>query len=424
MQYRKDQKSGNNLSVLGLGCMRLPRNSKGSDDMGKAERLICDAIEMGVNYFDTAYLYGKSEEILGAALTKSGQRENIFLATKLPHQKCKTYEDFDRFFNEQLAHLQTDYFDYYLIHNLSSMDSFDRLLDLGIESWIAKQKTAGRIRQIGFSFHGSQHMFMELLDRFDWDFCQIQYNYMDENYQAGRKGLQRAYEKGLAVIVMEPLFGGKLATGLPKQAIKLFNEADSSRTPVAWALEWLWDQPEVTVVISGMSTKEQLDENVETAGKASVGMLTEQDKATIAEVVEVFHSAYKVDCSGCNYCMPCPQGINIPSCFAAYNARYVTGYVSGITLYVTSLVTSQPGKQIGPGSCIECGACEKLCPQHIPITEELKAVKKKMEPFFLGAALKIYWMMNGGRSRSPEPESQEEKDPSPAAQDDRSGRSG
>jgi len=402
MQYREDQKSGNNLSVLGLGCMRLPRNSKGQDDLGKAERLICDAVEKGINYFDTAYLYGNSESVLGAALEKCGKREQVHIATKMPHIKCTKPEDFDRFFNEQLERLRTSYIDYYLIHNLSNKDSFERLLKMGLEQWLVSQKEAGRIHQVGFSFHGSQLFFMDLLDSFDWDFCQIQYNYMDENYQAGRKGLKRAHEKGLPVIVMEPLLGGKLATGLPKKAKKLFDEADTNRSPAAWGLEWLWDQPEVTVVLSGMGNAQQLEENAKTAEGARVGMLSQEDKATIARVIDVFRSAYKIDCTGCNYCMPCPEGINIPSFFAAYNARYVAGYVAGISLYATSTVTNAPGKKTGPDSCVECGACEKLCPQHIPIPTELKAVRKVLQPFWLDAALWMYWRMKGEIPRTVE----------------------
>ena len=225
---------------------------------------------------------------------------------------------------------------------------------------------------------------------------------MDENYQAGRKGLERAYEKGLTIIIMEPLFGGKLATGLPKQAERIFKEADSNRTPAAWGLEWLWDQPEVTVVLSGMSTLEQLNENFKTASKAREGMLSPDEQATIASVIDVFKASYKVDCTGCNYCMPCPQGINIPGCFAAYNARYVAGYISGLTLFVTSAMSSSPGKSIGPGSCIECGACEKLCPQHIPIMNELKTVKKVMQPFYLNAALAIYFSFTREKPKAAE----------------------
>jgi len=395
MQYRKDGRSQNSLSILGLGCMRLPRNTKGQDDLGKAEKLIVEAIDKGVNYFDTAYLYGKSEEILGSALEKSGKRSQVYVATKLPHILCKAQADFDRYFNEQLGRLKTDYIDYYLIHNLSSMDSFERLRSWGLEEWLAGKKAEGKIKQVGFSFHGTQQCFLEMLNSYDWDFCQIQYNYMDENYQAGRKGLQRAHELGLPVVIMEPLFGGKLATGLPKQAEKLLKEAGGTRTPAAWALNWLWDQPEVTVVLSGMGTSEQLQENVKTAAEASVGMLSAGEQATITSVIDVFRSSYKVDCSGCNYCMPCPQGINIPGCFAAYNTRYVTGYISGITLYVTSAITSSPGKKAGPDSCVECGACEKLCPQHIPIINELKQAKRVLQPFYINAALWVFMKMRG-----------------------------
>ena len=402
MQYRKDLRSNNELSILGFGCMRLPINTKAGADLGKAEQLICDAIERGINYFDTAYIYGNSEKILGAALQKSGKREEIFIATKLPHNICRSEADFDRYFNEQLKRLQTDYIDYYLLHNVSTLEAFERLLSIGLAEWVAKQKAAGKIGQIGFSFHGAQNEFLELLDAYEWDFCQIQYNYMDENFQAGKAGLQKAHAQGLSVIIMEPLLGGKLAAGLPRKAEQLLKQADSAKTPVAWALQWLWNQPEVTVVLSGMGASRQLDENVELANNAKVGMLSPAELTTIASVIDVFKSAYKVDCTGCNYCMPCPQGINIPGCFAAYNARFVTGYISAITLFLTSINTSSKGMKAGPAGCVECGACEKQCPQHIPIMTELKAVKKTLQPFFLDAGFRLYKKISGQGPKEPE----------------------
>jgi len=387
MQYRKDLKSENKLSILGFGCMRFPRGISMKPDLEKAEKLICAAVEQGVNYFDTAYSYGGSEVALGEALHKNNLRDKVFIATKLPYQTCKSSEDFDRIFKEHLERLKTDHIDYYLIHNLSTQDAWERLLPLGIEQWIVDKKAEGAIGQIGFSFHGSQQDFIDLLDVYDWDFCQIQYNYMDENYQAGRAGMLKAYERNLTVIVMEPLLGGKLATGLPNAATQLLTKADNSRSAAAWALQWLWNQPEVTVVLSGMNSLEQLEDNVKTAADAEVGMLSKEESATLAKVVDVFRSAYKVDCTACNYCMPCPQKIDIPSCFAAYNARYVTGLVAGISMYATILV----GKNIGASACVKCGACEKLCPQHIPIMQEMEAVKKTLEPLWIRLALKAYF---------------------------------
>ncbi|GHU60922.1 aldo/keto reductase [Clostridia bacterium] len=389
MQYRIDQKSGNKLSVLGFGCMRFPRGLNMKIDMDKTEKLVLSAIERGVNYFDTAYVYGGSEEALGEVLHKNGAREKIFIATKLPYQKCVTYDDFDRLFNEQTTRLKTDYFDYYLIHNISESAAWNRLREMGIEDWIAEKKASGGIRRIGFSFHGAQNEFFELLDAFQWDFCQIQYNYINENYQAGRVGLQRAYVKGLPVVIMEPLLGGKLAVGLPKKAAKLFGNADGGLSPAAWALRWLWDQPEVTVVLSGMSTLEQLDDNLKTSEDALPGMLTDRESGVFSEVISAFRETYKIPCTGCNYCMPCPQEVNIPECFAAYNVSYTAGFMSGIQQYVTSTGITDPKKNHGGRACVKCGKCEKLCPQHIAIMDSLEAVTKRMEPFWFNTAFKI-----------------------------------
>ena len=383
MQYMIDPKSGNKLSVLGFGCMRFPR------DADKTEKLILSAIDRGVNYFDTAYVYGSSETVLGGILSKNNAREKIYLATKLPFQKCKSYDDFDRFFQMQLERLKTGYIDYYLIHNLSDTAAWQDLLDMGIEKWITGKKSDGLIRQIGFSFHGSRNEFISLLDAYEWDFCQIQYNYMDENYQAGRAGLLAAHEKGMPVIIMEPLLGGKLATGLPSKAAKAFAEADSGVSAASWAFRWLWDQPEVTVVLSGMTSAEQLEDNLKTAETAKPGMIRENEAAVYAPAVAAFREAYKIPCTGCNYCMPCPQGVNIPNCFAAYNTSYAVGYVSGLTLYLTSTGVNHPEKNYSGNNCVKCGACEEKCPQHIKIAKSLEIATKRMEPFWLKPILWI-----------------------------------
>ena len=389
MQYRIDNKSGNKLSVLGFGCMRLPRGLNMKPDFEKSEKLILSAIEKGVNYFDTAYLYAGSEEALGRVLSKNGVRDKVYVATKLPYQKCRAYEDFDRLFNMQLSHLQTDYVDYYLIHNLSDKAQWDSLREMGVERWIEAKKQSGQIRRIGFSFHGAQNGFLELLDAYEWDFCQIQYNYMNENYQAGRTGLLAAAKKSLPVIVMEPLLGGKLATGLPKKAEAFFREANAGRSPAEWALRWLWNQPEVTVVLSGMNAQEQLDGNLKAAESAEAGMTTPREAEAIGAVRKVFDEAYKIPCTGCNYCMPCPHGVNIPGCFASYNASYVTGYISGLTLYLTSTGVNHPEKNYSARRCVACGQCEKRCPQHIEIIKGLKSVSKRMEPAWLRPVIKI-----------------------------------
>ena len=390
MQYRLDPVSGNKLSVLGFGCMRFPRGLNAKIDMDKTEKLIMSAIDSGVNYFDTAYAYKGSEEALGAVLNKNGLREKIFVASKLPYNQCKRYEDFDRILQEQLSHLQTDYIDYYLIHNLPTTASWDRIRDLGVERFISETKKSGRIKQIGFSFHGAQNEFLSLLDPYDWDFCQIQYNYANENYQAGRAGLLKAHEKGIPVIVMEPLLGGKLANGLPKKAVKLFDGAGDGLSAASWALRWLWDQPQVTVVLSGMNSMEQLNDNIKTAGNAAPGMLSEKEAAIFSEVVSVFEESYKIPCTGCNYCMPCPHGVNIPGCFSAYNASYAVGFMSGMMQYVTSTGMNHPIKNFSGRNCEKCGACEKKCPQHIGIIKSLEAVSGRMEPFWVRAILKLY----------------------------------
>ena len=392
MQYRCDKKSGNQLSILGFGCMRFPRNLN-QIDMNRSEQLIIKAVQEGINYFDTAFAYGGSELALGQILAKNNLRNSIFIATKLPFTKCKTYDDFDSLFQIQLERLQTNYIDYYLIHNIGDTHSWETLCELGIEKWIKGKKESGQIRNIGFSFHGIHSEFLKLLDVYDWDFCQIQYNYLNINYQAGAAGLKKAAGKGLPVIIMEPLLGGKLATGLPRKAVNVFKAANNSSTPAAWALRWLWNQKEVTVVLSGMNEMAQLEDNIATAQNAVPGMLTSAENDTCEAVIKIIETTYKVPCTGCNYCMPCPHKVNIPGCFAGYNSAYSVGLVAGFTQYVTSTGLLDPQKSYAASNCKECGACEKKCPQQIPITKSLKKVTKKMEPFWIKAVLAIYFKL-------------------------------
>ncbi|MDR0386413.1 MAG: aldo/keto reductase [Treponema sp.] len=376
MQYRMDGKSGNRLSVLGFGCMRFPRKGT-SIDMGKTERLIMEAVNRGVNYFDTAYIYGGSEEALGHVLEKNKVRDKVFIATKLPLILARTPADFDRFFNKSLERLRTDRIDYYLLHMLTGRRQWEKFRDMGIEEWIAEQKKAGRIDRAGFSFHGSQEEFIRLLDVYDWEFCQIQYNYAQENYQAGKTGLLKAAAKGLPVIVMEPLLGGKLAAALPRQAEEVFRA--SGKKAAERALRWVWNHKEATVVLSGMNDPAQLEENLLAAEDALPGSLTAGEQEAYRRVMEIFGASYKIPCTGCNYCMPCPQHVNIPGCFAAYNTSFALGWVQGMQQYVTSatLTAEQAG---GSGLCVKCGKCESRCPQHIPVVKSLEAVRKRMEP--------------------------------------------
>ena len=373
--------------------MRFPRNLT-QTDINKTEQLIVKAVHDGINYFDTAFLYGGSEEALGMILAKNNLRDKIFLATKLPIGKCKTYNDFDALFQIQLDRLRTDYIDYYLIHNIGDTSAWQRLCDLGIEKWIQTKKESGQIRNIGFSFHGIHDEFLKLLDVYDWDFCQIQYNYINTNFQAGTVGLKKAAAKGLPVIIMEPLLGGKLATGLPRKVVDIFKGANRSLTPAAWGLRWLWNQEEVTVVISGMNEISQLDDNIQTAQNAMPNMLTTAESETYDAVIKIIEATYKIPCTGCNYCMPCPQKVNIPACFSAYNVSFAAGMFSGFHLYVTSTTLLNPLNNYAASNCIECGACEKKCPQHIPITKSLKKVTKRMEPFWLRTGLKLFMKMS------------------------------
>lgn len=386
MQYRVNPRTGEKMSVLGFGCMRLPKTVT-AIDYRKSEQLILRAIEAGVNYFDTAWLYPGSEAILGEFLQKNNARGQILLATKLPIANCKTRNDFDRYFSEQLVRLKTDYIDLYLLHNINSFRQWEELRALGIEDWIQAQKSAGTIRQIGYSFHGAGGEFLKIIDSYDWDFCQIQYNYSDENYQAGVTGLRRAAEKNMPVIIMEPLLGGKLATGLPKQAEKVFRTFSPNRSPASWGLRWLLDQPEVTVILSGMNREEQLEDNLNTAAEVQPGMITPEEREVYRQVIEIFRRSFKVPCTGCGYCQPCPHGINIPGCFAAYNTSYSMGWMTGMFQYVTSTGANRAAGQTA-SCCVGCGVCEKHCPQNISIRESLKQVRRRMEPFYFDFVMK------------------------------------
>jgi predicted aldo/keto reductase-like oxidoreductase len=354
--------------------------------MAETERMILKAIDGGVNYFDTAYIYPNSEETLGTILAKHKKRESVFIATKLPLNICKGPEYFDRFFDKELERLQTSYIDYYLMHMITDSAQWETFHKWGIEQWIAEKKRTGKIRQIGFSFHGSQGEFLKILDAYAWDFCQIQYNYSNENYQAGKEGLKAAAAKGLPVMIMEPLLGGRLATGLPKEAVRRFANADSSLSPAAWGLRWLWDQNEVTCVLSGMNSAAQMEDNLHSADNAH--SLTDAELAVYAEVIGIFNNAYKMHCTGCNYCMPCPKGINIPGCFAAYNTSYAQNFTTGMQQFMSSTAAISK-KPYSPRLCVECGKCESHCPQHLPIRKTLKQVAGRFEPLPLRFVLSI-----------------------------------
>ncbi len=375
MQYRKNPRNGQELSALGYGCLRFSK--KGKDiDQAKAEEEMKRAIEAGVTYFDTAYTYPGSEVCLGTFLAK-GYRDRVSIATKLPHYYIKKTEDFDRYFNEELERLQTDHVEYYLMHMLNAKSAWDRIRALGVEEWIAKKKASGQIQNIGFSFHGGTNAFLELVDAYDWDFCQIQYNYMDEHSQAGRRGLNYAHEKGLPVIIMEPLRGGRLVQGLPATAKELIEAHPSKRSAAEWGLRWLWDQPEITVILSGMNDTKQVEENLRVAEEAVPGCMSSEDHAFIASIRNEINRYVKVPCTGCGYCMPCPKGVDIPVCFSAYNTRYTDSWYGGMKAYF--MCNALRSKHSGASNCIKCGKCKRQCPQGIDIPNELEQVRKKME---------------------------------------------
>ena len=375
MQYRND-KYGNKISVLGYGCMRFSKNG-GKIDLAKTEQEIMAAYENGINYYDTAYIYPGSESALGIILERNNIRKKVSIATKLPHYMIKTKEDAERYFQEELKRLRTDYVDYYLMHMLTDVKTWNRLKELGIDTWLKEKQESGAIRQIGFSYHGNTDMFCQLVDANDWDFCQIQYNYLDEHSQAGRAGLSYAASKGIPVIIMEPLRGGKLVTNLPEKAKKLFAEYDIKRTPAEWAFRWLWNQPEVTCILSGMNSMEMVLENVKNASDSKVGEFTENDEALLQEVVKALNEQMKVGCTGCGYCMPCPKNVDIPGTFAAYNKRYLDGKMSALFEYMMCTLIRKDATSAS--NCIGCGKCEKHCPQRIEIRKELLNARKELE---------------------------------------------
>lgn len=387
MQYRIDSKTGNKLSILGFGCMRLP-STLGRLDQAKCNELFQKALDGGINYFDTAYIYPGSEAALGSFFQQTRQRDKVFLATKLPLIMCRRAKDFDKFLNTQLERLQTTVIDYYFMHMITGPEQWTKLCALGIEEWIAEKQEQGKIKQVGFSYHGKQDDFAAVLDAYDWDFCQIQYNYVNTAYQAGIAGLKRAYEKEMPVFIMEPLLGGKLVTDLPQEAVTVFKQANPELTPAGWALNWVWDQEEPTVVLSGMNAMEQLEENIVCANKAKPGMLSSEEKAAYAKVIEIFNASFKIPCTGCNYCMPCPKGVDIPACFAAYNNSYMLGRFAGTKQYITGMATATDNPAFA-SNCVACGTCETHCPQEIPISKNMKLVEKRLEPFWFKAGTKI-----------------------------------
>jgi len=387
MNYREMTATGDRLSVLGYGCMRFPRKGAGIDEE-RTRRQVLAAIEQGVNYFDTAYMYPGSEKVLGKILA-GGLREQVKIATKLPHMMVKNRDDMETIFQKQLAHLQTDYIDYNLVHNVSSFADWQRLKDMGFVEFIKEMRGQGRILHFGFSFHGNLQTFQQLVDDYPWDFCQIQYNYLDENFQAGTNGLRYAAEKGLGIIVMEPLRGGTLGSKIPPRAEKLFRQTDPRRSPAEWALRWVLSHPEVSVVLSGMNEEEHISENIRIASSEEDFTLSVREHQCLERVKDVFAEKIKVPCTGCAYCIPCPHGVDIPTCFAWYNSRSVYGGLFPVYQYIQATEGAVNGKPTRASNCKNCGLCVQRCPQQIPIPDKLKETALVMERAYFRLPIRI-----------------------------------
>jgi uncharacterized protein len=376
MQYRAFGKAKKEVSVLGFGCMRLPVVDGDSKkiDKPKATEMLRYAYDHGVNYYDTAYPYhgGESERFVGEFLKNEGIREDIYLATKLPSWLINSEGDFDRLFDEQLAKLQTDYVDYYLVHALNE-ENWKKVTANGVFEWAEKQIADGRIRELGFSFHDEYPVFEKITDAYDWSFTQIQYNYMDIERQAGLKGLKYAADKGLSVIIMEPLMGGRLATP-PTNVQYAFNQMDKKRTPVSWALHWLWDQTEVTTILSGMSTMDHVIENVELACEAEIGSFTQEEHDLMARVRDEFNKRALIPCTNCQYCLPCTVDLQIPEIFGVFNHAVMYEDLEATRGWYSSWDAEKMAS-----ACIDCDACEPKCPQNITISDWMVKVAAVME---------------------------------------------
>jgi predicted aldo/keto reductase-like oxidoreductase len=377
MLYRKIEKTGDELSILGFGCMRLA-GGEASIDEQRAAKQIRYAIDHGVNYIDTAFPYhqGASEPFVGRVL-KDDYRGKVKLATKLPPWVTHSRADMDKILRSQLERLQTEAIDYYLLHSMNG-ETWERLLGLGVLDFLDKAKASGLIVNAGFSFHGRLEDFKEIVDAYDWDICQIQYNFMDENNQAGTEGLEYAASAGLGVIVMEPLRGGNLTKMIPPEVQAIWDEAETKRSPAEWALRWVLNRPEVSVVLSGMNEESQVEENLRIADEAYPNSLSAKELELIGRVEKAYRKLMRIDCTGCRYCMPCPQGVDIPDCFDIYNSKYVFGDERTHLVY-----NIRHGGISGSPSyaslCSECGTCEELCPQQLEIPELLKEVAAEFD---------------------------------------------
>jgi predicted aldo/keto reductase-like oxidoreductase len=367
MEYRTFGKTGEKVSLLGFGAMRLPTLDGGKVDEAEAIRMIRHAIDCGVNYVDTAYPYhdGQSEAVVGKAL-KDGYREKVFIADKLPPWCTEQKSDMQRIFDTQLERLGTDIIDMYLVHNVDEKH-IRTIKELDMVGFVGGLRDAGKVKHAGFSFHGKTvEMFKETIDSFDWDFCQIQLNYMDKEIQAGVEGMRYAASKGIPVVVMEPMKGGKLTGRVPDRVQALWDSADTSRTSAEWGFRWVADFPEVLTILSGMSTMEQLEENIRILSDAKAGSLTAKERGLIDKASEAYNELIKYGCTSCAYCLPaCPKKIDIPTVIALQNDEKLYDCLPNVRAEINYIGPK-------PDECIDCGECEDVCPQHLPIPEIMK----------------------------------------------------
>jgi predicted aldo/keto reductase-like oxidoreductase len=377
MQYVDYGKTGMKVSRFGFGCMRFPKNKVDGIsviDQDETTRMVRYAIEKGVNYFDTAHVYGGSEEALGIAL-EGGLREKVFIVGKNPVWSTENREDMERLLDEELARLQTTYLDVEFLHALSG-DSWQKCLKMGALEFLDDMKKAGKIKHAGFSFHGHIDDFKKIIDAYNWDIVQIQLNFMDVKHQAGVEGMRYATAKGIPVVVMEPLRGGALVDKLPPAVEAAYAEYKIKRSPAEWAFRWLIDQSEVVNVLSGVSTMAQLEENIQIFSENGPGCMTADDKALMEKVVLLFKEHSKVGCTGCGYCMPCPSGVDIPGVFKLYNDTALNEYREKAKVSYAKMDSDE--KKSSALSCTECGLCEPQCPQDIPIINKLKEAHKEL----------------------------------------------
>jgi predicted aldo/keto reductase-like oxidoreductase len=365
MKYRKFGKLDWEVSALGFGLMRLPIIGMDTSkiDEKQAIKMIRYAIDRGVNYLDTAYGYhrGMSEVLLGKAL-KDGYREKVKIATKMPVYNVEKQENLEEYFNTHLERLQADHIDFYLMHGLREA-SWSKVKTFDILSWAEEKLDEGKISYLGFSFHDNLELFKEIIDAYDWTFCQIQLNYMDTEYQAGLEGLMYAADKGLAVVVMEPIKGGKLAVTPPKELQEIWAKATRERSPAEWALQWVWNLPEVSVVLSGMSNMQHIEENVSFADRSGPGILLKHELSLYEEVKDAYNRLGFVGCTACQYCTPCPEGVDIPTILGQYNEYYMSGGSEEVKKNYWQTINPENHAS----NCIACGECEEKCPQQLPI---------------------------------------------------------